>query len=94
MGPRTPPGSASSSRKRSRTGRLARGEAGADAIAIAAALAQPFADVVLSGAVTPAQLAANARALAVPADAVAAALARPAEPPEAYWATRAQLPWT
>ncbi|MFB3738476.1 MAG: aldo/keto reductase [Candidatus Velamenicoccus archaeovorus] len=69
------------------------GGAPPDAVAIAVALANPWADVVLSGAVTPAQLESNLRALEVE-------LADPerltglAEPPERYWATRAGLPWT
>lgn len=67
---------------------------GIDAIAIAAALAQPWADVVLSGAATVAQLHANARALEVRwDDALAGTCARLAEAPEAYWRTRADLPW-
>jgi aryl-alcohol dehydrogenase-like predicted oxidoreductase len=60
-----------------------------DAIAIAAALAQPWASVVLSGAVTSTQLEANLAALRVgelPA-------LRLAEPPDAYWAARAARPW-
>jgi aryl-alcohol dehydrogenase-like predicted oxidoreductase len=60
-----------------------------DAIAIAAALAQPWASVVLSGAVTRPQLAANLAALAVgglPA-------LRLAESPGACWAARAPRPW-
>lgn len=62
---------------------------GPDAVALAVALAQPFADVVLSGAVTTAQLAANARSveLADVRDVVAP------EPAGAYWATRSSLPW-
>lgn len=67
-----------------------------DAVAIAAVLDQPWADVVLSGASTPAMLASNLHALAVPAG---AAFAQPGldglrEAPEAYWAARSQLPWT
>jgi aryl-alcohol dehydrogenase-like predicted oxidoreductase len=65
-----------------------------DALALAAALAQPWADVVLSGAVTPAQLAANVRALDVRWDDAAwAALAVLAEEPAAYWRERARLAW-
>jgi len=66
-----------------------------DAIAIAAALAQPWADVVLSGAVTAGQLASNVAAvdLALSPDDLAK-LSGLAEPPEQYWATRASLPWT
>jgi aryl-alcohol dehydrogenase-like predicted oxidoreductase len=61
----------------------------ADAVAIAAALANPWAGVVLSGAVTPGQLQANLAALDVtglpPLDL--------AEPPGDYWASRAARPW-
>jgi aryl-alcohol dehydrogenase-like predicted oxidoreductase len=62
---------------------------GEDAIALAAALAQPWASVVLSGAVTVAQLAANLAALTaggVPALDVA-------EAPRDYWAARSARPW-
>ncbi len=64
-----------------------------DAIAIAAALAQPFGDVVLSGAVTPAQLASNARARELDGAALADQYAVLIEAPELYWATRAKLAW-
>ena len=60
-----------------------------DAIAMAAALAQPGTSVVLSGAVTSTQLEANLAALTVgelPA-------LRLAEPPDAYRAARAARPW-
>jgi aryl-alcohol dehydrogenase-like predicted oxidoreductase len=60
-----------------------------DAIAMAAALAQPWASVVLSGAVTSTQLEANLAALTV---GELSAL-RLAEPPDAYWAARAARPW-
>ena len=60
-----------------------------DAIALAAALANPWASVVLSGAVTRAQLTANLAALAV-GDLPALSLA---ETPSAYWAARAARPW-
>jgi aryl-alcohol dehydrogenase-like predicted oxidoreductase len=66
-----------------------------DALALAAALAQPWATVVLSGAASVEQVASNLAALTVPWDAeAAAALATLAVPPEAYWQTRAALPWT
>jgi aryl-alcohol dehydrogenase-like predicted oxidoreductase len=61
-----------------------------DAVALAAALAQPFADVVLSGAVTPAQLAANLRAREL---AAVDPLPSLVVPPDEYWAERANLPW-
>jgi aryl-alcohol dehydrogenase-like predicted oxidoreductase len=60
-----------------------------DAIALAAALATGWATVVLSGAVSQAQLAANLAALTV-GELPALALA---EPPASYWATRAARPW-
>jgi aryl-alcohol dehydrogenase-like predicted oxidoreductase len=60
-----------------------------DAIALAAALAQPWASVVLSGAVTRAQLEANLAALTV-GQLPALDLA---ESPRAYWAARAARPW-
>jgi aryl-alcohol dehydrogenase-like predicted oxidoreductase len=66
----------------------------ADAVALAAALRQPWCDVVLSGAVTSDQLDANLAALGIRLDdGDAAVLAGLAEPAGAYWATRAELPW-
>jgi len=69
--------------------------AGVDALATAAALAQPWAWRVLSGAVDPAQLAGNVAAaeLVVPAE-VADELATLAEDPDVYWAARSARPWT
>lgn len=65
-----------------------------DALALAAVLAQPWADVVLSGAATVEQLRSNLGALSAPWDAAAAAaLQGIVEEPAAYWATRAALPW-
>jgi aryl-alcohol dehydrogenase-like predicted oxidoreductase len=65
-----------------------------DALAIAAALAQPWADVVLSGAATVSQLHSNVRALEVRWDEEAtSALAALAEPPEVYWYVRKTLAW-
>ena len=61
----------------------------ADAIAIAAALANPWASVVLSGAVTTRQLQTNLTALSV-GDLPQLDLA---EPPGAYWESRATRPW-
>lgn len=68
---------------------------GSDALCIAAALVQPWAGRVLSGAVTPEQVASNAAAAAVtlPA-AVAEELAGLAEDPSAYWAARSRRPWS
>ncbi len=66
-----------------------------DAIAIAAALAQPWADVVLSGAVTLAQLASNLSALDLAlSPSRLDQLATLAEPAEAYWAERSAHPWS
>jgi aryl-alcohol dehydrogenase-like predicted oxidoreductase len=65
-----------------------------DAIALAAVLARPWADVVLSGAATTAQLASNLAAAALPWDeATEAVTAALAEAPAAYWQTRAGLAW-
>lgn len=72
----------------------ARLDATEDALAIAAVLAQPWADVVLSGAATAEQLTSNLRALQIPWDERAAErLATMAQAPEDYWAARARLPW-
>ncbi len=66
-----------------------------DRLALAFILGQPFADVVLSGAATTAQLASHLAALGLTLDDEArAALAALAEPPDRYWTTRASLPWT
>jgi aryl-alcohol dehydrogenase-like predicted oxidoreductase len=66
-----------------------------DAVAIAAAISQPWSDVVLSGAVSPEMLASNLRAVEFARNG-----ARPADElselrlaPEAYWLRRSQLPW-
>ncbi len=65
-----------------------------DALALAAALAQPWADVVLSGAVTGGQLASNLGALAVGSDEVAEGRLDALEEPAAeYWARRGRLAW-
>ncbi|MFJ2955305.1 aldo/keto reductase [Streptomyces sp. NPDC087270] len=65
-----------------------------DAVALAAALHQPWADVVLSGAATAAQLTSNLRARQVVfTPTQLATLAELAEPPSAYWRHRAGLPW-
>ena len=65
---------------------------GVDAVALAAALGQPWCDVVLSGAVTADQLDANLAAATLD-DAETETLAGLAEPAAAYWGTRAALPW-
>jgi aryl-alcohol dehydrogenase-like predicted oxidoreductase len=65
-----------------------------DQLAYAAALAQPWAWRVLSGAATVGQLRSHvaAESLALPAGAVDA-LASLAEPPPAYWAARSARAW-
>jgi aryl-alcohol dehydrogenase-like predicted oxidoreductase len=68
--------------------------ASVDALALAAVLAQPWADVVLSGAATVEQLRSNVGALDVAWDEEAErALAALAEAPEEYWRIRAGLAW-
>ncbi len=65
-----------------------------DAVAIAAVLAQPWADVALSGAVTETQLATNLAALDATLDAgELATLESIAEPSDAYWAARSARAW-
>jgi len=59
--------------------------------AIAAALNQPWADVVLSGAVTPEQPASNLTALDV--DVPSSEWPSMAQPPEVYWTARSELRW-
>jgi aryl-alcohol dehydrogenase-like predicted oxidoreductase len=71
--------------------RAAARRATVDALALAAALSQPWADVVLSGAVTVSQLESNLNALAIEAE--------PSdwhdipESPTDYWARRSRLAW-
>lgn len=65
---------------------------GPDAVALAAALARPWADTVLLGPAGPRQLRANLAALRVPASAVAE-LPDLAVDPEPYWKDRAALSW-
>jgi aryl-alcohol dehydrogenase-like predicted oxidoreductase len=88
-GPAGPPGSGAAGPPAQLAALAAARNVTADAIAIAAALANPWASVVLSGAVTPGQLRANLTALAV-GDVPHLDLA---EPPSAYWASRAARPW-
>jgi aryl-alcohol dehydrogenase-like predicted oxidoreductase len=65
-----------------------------DALAIAAALAQPWADIVLSGAVSVEQLHSNLAALRVEWDDNIGEELRPlAMTPEQYWVERELLPW-
>ena len=66
-----------------------------DAVALAAALARPWADVVLSGAATVAQLDSNLSALNLAwDDKLEQRLSGLVKEPAAYWAERAGLPWT
>lgn len=68
--------------------------AGVDALAIALAAANPWADVVLSGAVTPAQVRQNIDALQLRVTSLDdAALRSLAEAPDRYWTERQRLPW-
>jgi aryl-alcohol dehydrogenase-like predicted oxidoreductase len=65
-----------------------------DALAFAAVLAQPWADVALSGATTEEQLESNLAALGVGYDDELDGLLAPlVEEPGQYWTTRAALPW-
>ena len=65
-----------------------------DALALACVLAQPWVDVVLSGASTVAMIRSNLAALdvTVPGEAFAR-LTTLAEDPEEYWETRSKLAW-
>jgi aryl-alcohol dehydrogenase-like predicted oxidoreductase len=68
---------------------------GADAVALAAALARPWAGTVLSGAASVAQLTANLAAETITLDpAELAELHGLATTPDDYWRHRATLPWT
>jgi aryl-alcohol dehydrogenase-like predicted oxidoreductase len=68
--------------------------AGCDATALAAVLAQPWSDIVLSGAATTEQIESNLTALDVGWDDEAeAALGQLAEPAETYWRRRSDLAW-
>ncbi|HZB35093.1 MAG TPA: aldo/keto reductase [Gaiellaceae bacterium] len=65
-----------------------------DAVALAAVLAQPWADVALSGATTVEQLRSNLAALDLGYDEeLDRQLTSLAEEPTEYWSTRAALPW-
>lgn len=65
-----------------------------DALALAAVLAQPWADVVLSGAATVDQLMSNVEAKGVAWDSLASMkLGQMAETPHVYWAARSGLAW-
>jgi aryl-alcohol dehydrogenase-like predicted oxidoreductase len=66
----------------------------ADALALAAVLAQPWVDVVLSGASTADQVASNVAALDVAADPeTLERLGEVAEDPDSYWERRSALSW-
>lgn len=66
-----------------------------DALALSAALAQPWADVVLSGATTVEHVVSNLRARDVVWDDEAEDVLAPlVEAPEAYWRRRGRLAWT
>jgi aryl-alcohol dehydrogenase-like predicted oxidoreductase len=66
-----------------------------DAVAIAWVLAQPWVDVVLSGAATAEQLRSNLAAIRVGrAATLERELADLAEPSDRYWAMRSELSWT
>ena len=68
---------------------------GPDAVALAAVLAQPWADVVLSGAVNEAQVRSNLEALDLePSDADLAELGAITEAPDLYWERRSRLAWS
>ena len=65
-----------------------------DALALAAVLARPWADVVLSGAATEEQLRSNLAASAIARDeTLDERLGTLTEGPEEYWGTRSRLPW-
>jgi aryl-alcohol dehydrogenase-like predicted oxidoreductase len=65
-----------------------------DALAFAAVLAQPWADVALSGATTVEQLESNLAALDVGYDDELDRRLEPlTEKPDRYWSTRGALPW-
>ncbi len=65
-----------------------------DAVALAAVLAQPWVDVVLSGAATSEHLASNLAARELPWDDEAArALSGLAEDPQTYWGERSDMQW-
>ena len=69
--------------------------ASVDQTALAAVLAQPWPDVVLSGAVTVDEFGSNAAAtrLVLEADELDG-VAELAETPDEYWRARSELPWT
>ncbi len=73
----------------------ARHRTSVDQVAMAAALGQPWADVVLSGAVTEGQLASNVAALELAlTEEDRDRLAPVTEDPVRYWDRRSALPWS
>lgn len=69
-------------------------DVGIDGLALAAALAQPWAGIVLSGVANIDHLRANMVALAVEwTDDIAFRLRSLVEPPETYWSIRGNLAW-
>lgn len=65
-----------------------------DALALAAALNQPWVDVVLSGAVTKHQLRSNIKAINVTwTEQMESELGFMSENPQDYWKIRSELPW-
>lgn len=65
-----------------------------DALALSVVLAQPWVDVVLSGAATVPQLRSNVAALDLRLDGATLTALQPlAETPHEYWAARGRLPW-
>jgi aryl-alcohol dehydrogenase-like predicted oxidoreductase len=73
-----------------RSGAVAR-RTTSDALALAAALSHPWADVVLAGAVSPEQLESNLKAVAIAPE--VEDLPDIAESPADYWARRSDLAW-
>ena len=69
------------------------GAASLDQVALAAALARDFVDVVLSGAGTVAQLRSNAAAAELATSLDLDAVVSVAESPDRYWRERTALPW-
>jgi len=65
-----------------------------DALSLAGVLAQPWVDMVLSGAATVAHLESNVTAVTLTYDAnTATQLQQLIEPPDVYWQTRSNLAW-
>src|SRR5262249_30583340 len=67
---------------------------GIDALALAACIAQPWVDIVLSGAATVKQLLSNLTAQQINLDEEARSeLGKLAQPAEEYWGIRNNMPW-